>query len=501
MLSSDPTYDIAVVFPLVEPRGDPFEKVRSWTATQTLPRERYQIIAVSNGSNPASDNAIAAMLAPHDRLVHCASGNLAELFNCGVDHAEAPLLLLTEHHCIADANCLHEVVAWFRQHDCAAAALQVKSICLTELARIDCRICDPDLPALLADDHWNLVSKRGFAIRRDVMLAVGGLEADHDAFAEVALGAQLHSLGYRVGYVERAIVDHIDDNTFSKSLALIRDYTQCEMTYYASHDLDFCQRYFGQMPEWQVREPAAAQITVRELWRALRSALRMPVGRNNISVLRTLSVELLRQGAGRLLTTRMPLGLVRALVTLAWLRFVCARWNEARRFRAYEQARRHMVHYVRLEYLSQHPISANGASHASPDCVPGNVDETRLLGFHVCESYQGESFWWTGPAALVRLDVEPHEFDIVIDTHSLRGAACDFPVAFFMNGCRVTREAIRANDGRLHLSVRRELLNAAGPQWLTIVCRPLRSRGERRRLGLPIFSLRLRSAAAQRRAA
>src|SRR4051812_1551873 len=92
--------EISVVFPLVDGRGDGLEAVRSWTHLQTLPRDRFQVIAVSDGSDPKADEQIAEMLSPQDRLIRHPTHNFIELYDVGIRQAEGRLVVLTEHHCI-----------------------------------------------------------------------------------------------------------------------------------------------------------------------------------------------------------------------------------------------------------------------------------------------------------------------------------------------------------------------------------------------------------------
>src|SRR5262245_17034183 len=109
--------EISVVFPLVDARGDPQERVRTWTHRQTLARDRYQVIAVGDGSDPRMEAQVASLLASHDRLIRHPTRNFIELYDVGIRAAEGQLLVITEHHCMADPDCLTEVAAYFQRGD------------------------------------------------------------------------------------------------------------------------------------------------------------------------------------------------------------------------------------------------------------------------------------------------------------------------------------------------------------------------------------------------
>jgi hypothetical protein len=494
--NTKPRPEISVVIPLVDPRGDGQDHMRTWTHLQTFPRERFQVVAVSNGSNPKHERDIARLLAPHDRLVQHASHNVLELYDAGARQADGRLLVLSEHHCLAHPTCLAEAAAYFHRHDFDGACFNNKSICLSEVARLDWRMHEQDLSVITAPGHWNKVMLRGFAIYRDVLLAAGGFDHQFRFFAELALGAKLHALGYRLGYAERVEVEHLDTNTFGKVLGFIRDFTEGEMAFLASHDPEYCERYFGYVPQWAQRnsyQPETVRRVFRELVSALWSELAAPARERSLSMISVLAGELLRRLPARFLPMRVHLALTRLSVTTARLRFAFWRFDEARRTRAHADTRRRMVHYVRSKCVLERPAADDGELPPAREYDVGDLSEARLIGFHGREQWNGESFRWTEPCATLCLNVPPGDYDVVMKTRSLRGAPSDFPTRFFWNGRRIPQYTVQGNGGDIHFALTRDMFVADRPQYLTIICRPLlpwrRGGHDQRRLGLPVFSV------------
>jgi glycosyltransferase involved in cell wall biosynthesis len=207
--------EISVVFPLVDGRMGGLESVRSWTKRQTLPRDRFQVIAVSDGSDSEYEKRVADLLAPHDRLIRHSTDNFLELYDVGLRHATGRLIVLTEHYCVADPDCLSAVAEYFRENDSDGACLHIDWVCLNEVARLKWNERNQErLSYFDADEHWNKFLFAGFAAYRETFRAIGGLEFRYGLFLEVSVGAQFHDHGIRLGSIPNARVQHLDDNTF-----------------------------------------------------------------------------------------------------------------------------------------------------------------------------------------------------------------------------------------------------------------------------------------------
>lgn len=494
-MNNEPQFDLSVIFPLVDPRGDPVERVRSWSSRQTLPRERFQIIAVSDGSNLDVEEKIAPLLAPQDRLLRRHSDNVMELYEIGLRNARGRLLVFSELHCMADAHCLAEVADYFRRHDVAGAVLNTQTICSSDIARCNWEVCDKDLPRTLPTEHWNKVMLRGFAIYRDVLLAAGGLEFSHRAFAEFALGAKLNTLGHRLGYAERAQVEHFDNISLPGLLGLIRSFACGEISYFATHDAEHCSRYFGHLPEWAERHlylPEVNRTATRELWRSLQNELLSPGCR--FAIVRVLATAWLQRFGASVTPCCLRLAVSNLAILAARIRFFCWRGHNKRRMRAHLDTRSRTVHHERLKWILQHGSEESTAATFAQEYHLGEMPPAHLIGFHAPEEFSKEKFRWSGPAALMRLDLPPGDYDVTLATRSLRAASWEFPLALFFNGHKVSHKPAAGDPGQLGFSVSRRIFAPDSPQWLTIACQALEPQragiADSRSLGLPVFSVK-----------
>ncbi|MGH7264081.1 MAG: hypothetical protein ACREMB_04395, partial [Candidatus Rokuibacteriota bacterium] len=87
---------IAVVYPISDVRGRAGDRVRTWTAGQTLARERYRVLVVSDGADVSQEREVEPLFGAHDALLRVPGGSDAALWNHGVARAGTPWLVFTE---------------------------------------------------------------------------------------------------------------------------------------------------------------------------------------------------------------------------------------------------------------------------------------------------------------------------------------------------------------------------------------------------------------------
>jgi len=71
-----PLPEVSVIIPLLDHRGLAIECVESWVREQTYPRECFEVIVVTDGSDPALDLRVKALLERQDRMIKHATTNL-----------------------------------------------------------------------------------------------------------------------------------------------------------------------------------------------------------------------------------------------------------------------------------------------------------------------------------------------------------------------------------------------------------------------------------------
>ncbi len=496
------TPEISVVFPLVDGRVDGIKAVQSWTHLQTIPRDRYQVVAVSDGSDPDADHEIAQLLAPHDLLVCHPTHNFLELYDVGIRRARGRLVVLTEHHCLAHPDCLIEVERFFQSHEYDGACLNIEWLCMNEVARLKWNQRNQErLSFFKVENHWNKFLFAGFAIRRDKLLRIGGIDFQYGLFLEVAVGAMLHHEGFRLGHIQQARVQHLDNNSFRKVLDFIRNFTEGEVKFLRDHEAEFCQRYFGNIRNGLI------DFRITLSW----GACTLPFSGSSCSTSAdgaALVASMLWPGNSSNSFSRQPYDFhpfaSRAAKHLprCW-QFHLSRFNEPRRLRTLNDACDRMVHYVRMKSIAEQNIKRQDRSLTQPRLLPaptrwdiGMLSDDELIGFHTQETMEGKAYRWSKPVATLRLDLAPSHYEVRIDTRGFRGRPEEYLLACVWNDYLVPTDDMQFNNDVVTFSVSAEHFVADSWQQLTLVIRPLlpsrSSIADRRRLGIPIFSIEVR---------
>lgn len=490
---------VSVIIPFCgDTRGNP-RHVLSWTRKQTCAAADFEVIVVYSGYTPEWRTEISGYLRPHDRLIHFPAINSFALYDVGARAARGDILLITEDHCVAEAECVTEVLRFFATHAEEAASIRAGHINHTEMARMEECAYERNLPLWLASDCWDKVRVRGFAIRRDLYFATGGLPGRYDHFAETVLAARLHGGGHKVGFIEKPCVRHVNTPSFRQMFDNIRCFIQGECIFRDRGETSFCERYFPAIPGWAHRLLYARRTSLAAAWAIARTIARH---RWRFGELRALGT-LLRQFAVRLAHAaagpRLRLvGARRAMITDR-LRYALCRRNEPRRIDAFMDWWWHVSCYHRLRYLVSHATDDLSRA-ADPLC---RYDMAKLppehsTGFHDAESWNGTTVRWTAPVAIFRVNMPAGDHEVTIDTASLRGPGCDFPLGLFWNGRMIPRKSIQIDRGRIRFPIGQSLFAPGPEQRLTIVCAPCRLRqpGEpaARLLGLPVRSIEIRRA-------
>lgn len=117
--------------------------------------------------------------------------------------------------------------------------------------------------------------------------------------------------------------------------------------------------------------------------------------------------------------------------------------------------------------------------------------EGHLVNFYEPESAGDHVFRWSEPVAMVRMNVPANEYEIVIDTASLRGESCPFSFKLFWNDQQIARNHVKIDGGQIRFFVDRSMFIRHDEQRLTISCKPLNAENGRRQLGMPIKWVRL----------
>ncbi|GIW79331.1 MAG: hypothetical protein KatS3mg105_1138 [Gemmatales bacterium] len=455
---------------------------------QTLPADQFEIIVTTDGRDDKLLDEVRPHLLPQDRIIQKPGANFSGMYDVGVRAAKAPIVLITEMHCLAKRNCLEAVVEHFETHDHAGACLPTIPGKSNVLAAVEHALFTGYFAEWSRDEDWRKVLVRGFAIRRQCYLDAGGFDVRFPRFMDWDFAARLHSKGYRLGCIETTAVVHYYNDRFRDFYESVVQRTLDEYDYRLQHQQSeaFCDRYFGTPIEWQQREtlrPESARRLCRVLSRTMRKY-------------------------------RYHLGIVRALRREWWQHWPIRLWGLSlwqlrTRWRAW-QARfrcwRHRNHFERL--LRTYPetfkaIEDDGRLQAirryhrlpSPQPLPRleyevfEMSDGQLIGFYGRENWQGKTFRWSRAAAILPVCLEKGAYEFQIETNGLRGDPKAYVLAVFFNDREVPFE-ICGNSICGQIDVDTD--QAGKRQDLAIVALPMdmTHSADTRSLGVPVFHVR-----------
>jgi predicted dehydrogenase len=479
--------DVSVIVPLADHRGYALDSIRSWVDDQTLAGSRFEVIALSDGSEPALDDEVGALLREQDRLVRRDGVEEIELYDIGARAARGRLLLFAEPHCEAEPQCLEELLGFMERTDFDGACCRTVSASANPIARMEERLFDEGFREWSRPGHWCKVILRGFLVYRHVYLEDGGFAAEYGRFAEYLLAAELHSRGRRLGYASGAAVIHHNTASFAELEPPIEDFVRGELAFRSDHPEGRFDRYFGTPPQWTERRAlhrGAARAAIGLALRSLGSARTWGggKGREMLGTVARFTGPAVFGARWRLLGARLAYRVSRARC-LIW------RYNDRRLERAYRDAWDRLIARTRIEYLSridQPPAEPTPATRFALHDLP----DDRLFGFHPPEHAEGIDFRWSGPVAFADLPVQPGSYRVGIDTKGLLSPSDQVQVYFNGRRCPTDRD-----DGRLSFSVDRSQFGGGGEERLALTCGALRlppSSSDPRKLGLPIAEIEFR---------
>jgi hypothetical protein len=473
---------LTVLYPMFDLRGRAADRVRTWTHEQTLARDRYRLVVVSDGTAAAQEHDVAGLLGPHDELLRLPGARDAALWNAGAARGRTPWLVFSEGHCLADPGCLDAVARWVASGPTVEVGNFAVGHDISYLqGRMSQRWFDLIHARWRAPGEWPRVSRSGFVIRADVFRAIGGFEPEYGQFAPALLSARLHARGIGVGTVPGAAVIHLDNETMRGHHADTADYARGELAARSRNDPVFFARYFGHAAAWanqmRHRRPIA-----RAMARAVvATAATHPARAVDLAgLLPPLAMDMTVGAAPRAALDRLAVALDEVAVERLPLP---AGWRWARYLRAHAR----VVRQTQLEWLARRPLLP--ATAPGPGRVPvERLGPGAITGVHALEEHGGRLFRWTEPVVLVRMAPDAaHE--LRIETGGLRGDPLAALIAVVVGG-RVLPRALSSSDAEGTLVVRLPVpWAAAAGDGVVLICATLRSARERRRLGLPVLSI------------
>ena len=479
--------------------GHALESVTRWTRQRGYPRDRIEILVVSDGAEPDLETRIQVVLGAQDRIVRHAAVDEWELLDHGARRARGNLLVLTEPHVLAEPDFLCEMVAFLKSTGHAGACAHSEGRYDNAIGRQAYRQFTRDFRIWSAPGNGGKVLIHGFAIDRRAYLEAGGFPPQYRGFAGAFLARRLEQLGYSLGYASRARVCHVFFRKMGEHMARVEEYVTGQLAHRRDHPEEECGPEFA--PRRSVSgadmDPASASHIAGALLRHVPRAL----ARGDVAFLGTAS------RSGRELAWRRLNGPVAVASWRRWLAILrthCWRWHPdpERLDRAYQSACLRTTEWVRLRFLAD---AARGGRRA-PRAVAGGVKDggghprsimelppDRLVGFHDLEVWDGRVFRWSFPTAGLWLALPAGGCRVVLDTGAFRDHA-SLGLRVFVDGGQLPARSVQAADGQITLTISPEP-SRAPESFLFWTCRPLTPSGQGepdpRRLGLPLVGVSL----------
>ncbi len=269
---------ISIVVPLFDRRNAGWKSLESALA-QRYPRDRYEVVAVTARDEAERPSpAVAALLARCDRVARTdldptIPASEIELYLAGYRRCTGDLVFFCEGHTVLHEDCcalIHEHFA--RDPGCDIAWAPRLNHAVSPLGRLVALHNDRHQRRALAAGIFSLGANS--VIRRNVIDALGGLNARYLRFSETALFHRALERGAVIQSIRAPLATHYNDMPETLWRQLVQDTGAGRYAYYD----DLFAR--GQRRDARIRHPA--YVHARRAWIA---ALLAPVLRASGAIL------------------------------------------------------------------------------------------------------------------------------------------------------------------------------------------------------------------------
>ncbi|HKU85547.1 MAG TPA: glycosyltransferase [Casimicrobiaceae bacterium] len=251
----------SVIVPLYDCRDAGTGALRA-ALTQTLPRERFEVIAVVDaGVRRARPDAL---LARCDRVVEShadfdAVESEIALFVAGSHAATGDWLFFTEGHTVLEPDALASLAHHLeREAGCAIVCGRRRNHARTRLGLLVG--ANNDLHEARAQRHGNFTLGANSPIRRDAFVALGGLDARFARFGETVLFERALAARVRIGAIDAVLCTHHNDLGVRWLLRLLVATGRAKARHYAEAESGGTRpRIRHPVYRW-LRAPAAALV-------------------------------------------------------------------------------------------------------------------------------------------------------------------------------------------------------------------------------------------------
>lgn len=190
-------------------------------AQQTAPAGSFEVLVVDAGHCAALPARVAEWSQGHssvairclrlDGPVHSA----AAARNCGVQNAQAPLVLFTEPDCVPNPGWVDTLLAAFDDGRVVGARGSFRTEQSALVPRFVQAEYEDRYGRALHREQIDFIDNYSAAYRRDVFLTNGGFDVEFGACEDQELSFRLAEKGYRLVFAPQAVVTHVHDTSLA----------------------------------------------------------------------------------------------------------------------------------------------------------------------------------------------------------------------------------------------------------------------------------------------
>jgi len=498
----DSNIDFSVVIALLNHGGHWQESIRSWACEQDYPRDRYEVIVVSNGKR-SIEKDVKELLSQHDSVIVCDLTDEMSVYDYGMRKGRGKFLFFAEAHSVGMPNCLTEMMNYLVETGRPGAMCQSFGAWKSYVGGLQEQVFQDENAVFGAGDHWHRIALRGTAILKSVYLQFGGFPKKYSNFADRYFDIELFRHDMRLGFAHKSVVKHHNVTGYAHLEFSIRLFTHGECEYREDFSDRQCEIYIGASKPWRERffyDPVIARLRFHALRKIVaRKLFQQTLTKSNIEMIPALIDAGLASALGvewPLLRTRVETKLWK--ISTRILHALGSKKLVRPAFQRYFQTK--LVDFYRYEYIAKNPPQLKCPSLLS---FPMDTDlDDSLVDFHSIEQNEsGKHYRWTQPISVLNTKLPIGNYILELEDAKCRPPDRNPNLSIFFNQHELESLPSQPAESILRFKISSNQFSNSEFQHLILISdcfQPSRHGSiDTRRLGIPIAKIEFRPVAAK----